>query len=198
MVPAVDSTGALRDVSLEVWAAHSELPYFEKVLTFLISWKQVFCQGVSACFLGAIIWIFSQMQWFTEPPNPMGKENGQTWNCLWVKDKFRSIRHLRKGSRDLIVQADAAAKYLHYFELLFGTFILTLHDCWMTAGLQAEANYHDCRWRWPAGFEHRSCFFQPEFLEYIFLLSHRLSSPSCNWNMQFFQRHSHVCKIELS
>ncbi len=33
-MPAVDSTGALRDVSLEVWAAHSELPYFEKVLTF--------------------------------------------------------------------------------------------------------------------------------------------------------------------
>jgi hypothetical protein len=30
-VPAVDSTGALRDVSLEVWAAHSELPYFEKI-----------------------------------------------------------------------------------------------------------------------------------------------------------------------
>jgi hypothetical protein len=30
-VPAVDSTGALRDVSLEVWAAHTELPYFEKV-----------------------------------------------------------------------------------------------------------------------------------------------------------------------
>ncbi len=30
----MDSTGALRDVSLEVWAAHSELPYFEKVLTF--------------------------------------------------------------------------------------------------------------------------------------------------------------------
>ncbi|CAM6048324.1 unnamed protein product [Sphagnum compactum] len=31
VVPAVDSTGAMRDVSLEVWAAHSELPYFEKV-----------------------------------------------------------------------------------------------------------------------------------------------------------------------
>jgi hypothetical protein len=31
VVPAVDSTGALRDVSLEVWAAHSELPYFEKI-----------------------------------------------------------------------------------------------------------------------------------------------------------------------
>jgi len=31
VVPAVDSTGALRDVSLEVWAAHTELPYFEKI-----------------------------------------------------------------------------------------------------------------------------------------------------------------------
>ncbi len=30
-MPAVDSTGALCDVSLEVWAAHTELPYFEKV-----------------------------------------------------------------------------------------------------------------------------------------------------------------------
>jgi hypothetical protein len=77
----------------------------------------------------------------------MGKENGQACNCLWVKDKFRSIHHLRKGSRDLIVQADAAEKYLHYFELLFGTFILTLNNYWMTADLQAEANYHDCRRR---------------------------------------------------
>ncbi|CAM6043783.1 unnamed protein product [Sphagnum compactum] len=31
VVPAVDSTGTLRDVSLEVWAAHTELPYFEKI-----------------------------------------------------------------------------------------------------------------------------------------------------------------------
>ncbi|CAM6008382.1 unnamed protein product [Sphagnum balticum] len=31
VVPAVDSTGALRDVSLEVWAARTELPYFEKI-----------------------------------------------------------------------------------------------------------------------------------------------------------------------
>ncbi len=30
-MPAVDSSGALRDVSLEVWAARAELPYFEKV-----------------------------------------------------------------------------------------------------------------------------------------------------------------------
>ncbi|CAK9190513.1 unnamed protein product [Sphagnum troendelagicum] len=31
VVPAVDSSGALRDVSLEVWAARTELPYFEKI-----------------------------------------------------------------------------------------------------------------------------------------------------------------------
>jgi len=32
VVPAIDSvTGYARDVSLEVWAAQQELPYFEKV-----------------------------------------------------------------------------------------------------------------------------------------------------------------------
>jgi len=79
VVPAVDSTGALRDVSLEVWAAHSELPYFEKVLTLL---KASLLSRCFSMFLGGLITLPSfgsslLMQWFREPPSPTGKENGQ-------------------------------------------------------------------------------------------------------------------------
>lgn len=76
-MPAVDSTGALRDVSLEVWAAHSELPYFEKVLTFFDFLK---ASLLSRCF-SMFFWgpSFGKRKW-TSMKLSMGKR--QIWKYL--------------------------------------------------------------------------------------------------------------------